>query len=260
VKVKRNCTVELVVDEETEKRLRQLCDLSSKLWNEINYARLKTWMEKKHVDFKATYREFYEKYKPLIGAVTTQTIIRKNDKAWKTFFRLLELRREGRLPPFMAKVSPPGFGKRNGSRTLWTIIRKDQYKMDGDRIVLQGLGAVGWIEARFKGPIYLRGERGELRICYDADRGKWYVHIAFSKVSEKMVRGEWRRVPQQPKGNLTAGIDIGINNLMAIYVEDGLTRLINGRPLKAIAFYWRERISKYQSDVEQIWSEDVEEA
>jgi len=28
-------------------------------------------MEKKHIDFKATYREFYEKYKPLIGAVTS---------------------------------------------------------------------------------------------------------------------------------------------------------------------------------------------
>jgi putative transposase len=245
--MKRTCVVELVVDEETEKKLKQLCDLSSKLWNEVNYVRLRMWLEKKPIDFEATYREFYEKYKPLIGAVTAQTIIRKNGNAWKTFFRLLELRREGRLPPFITKVSPPGFGKRNGSRTLWTVIRKDQYEMDGDRIVLQGLGAIGWVEVRCKGPIYLRGERGELMIRYDDDRKRWYAHIAFSKVSEKMVRGEWRRVPLQPKGNLTAGIDIGINNLIAVYVEDGSTRLINGKPLKAISFYWRKRISKYQS-------------
>jgi putative transposase len=46
------------------------------------------------------------------------------------------------------------------------------------------------MEVRYKGPIYLRGERGELRIRYDADRKRWYAHIAFSKVSEKMVRGE----------------------------------------------------------------------
>ena len=116
--------------------------------------------------------------KPLIGAVTAQTILLRNGNAWKGFFRLLELRREGKLPPFMTKVNPPGFGKRNGSRTLWTIIRKDQYKMDSDRIILQGLGAVGWIEVRCKGPIYLRGERGELRIRYDADKGRWYAHIA----------------------------------------------------------------------------------
>jgi putative transposase len=119
--------------------------------------------------------------------------------------------------------------------------------MDGDRIILQGLGAVGWIEVSCTGPIYLNGERGELKIRYNANRGKWYASIAFSKVSEKMVRGEWRQVPRQPKGNLTAGIDIGINNLMAIYVENGLTRLINGRPLKSISYYWRKKIAEYQS-------------
>ncbi|MCL7394527.1 MAG: transposase [Thaumarchaeota archaeon] len=245
--MKRVCVVELIVDEEAEKKLRRLCDLSSKLWNEVNYARLRMFLEKKGIDFKATYKEFYEKYKPLIGSATTQTILLKNSKAWKSFFRLLELRREGRLPPSMKKVSPPGFSKRNGSRTLWTIIRKDRYKMDGDRIILQGLGAIGWIEVKYRGIIHLRGERGELMIRYDTDRGKWYANIAFSKVSEKMVGDEWRRVPLRPKGNLTAGVDVGINNLMAIYVENGLTRLINGRPLKAIAFYWKERISKYQS-------------
>jgi putative transposase len=34
---------------------------------------------------------------------------------------------------------------------------------------------------------------------------------------------------------------------MAIYVEDGLMRLVNGRPLKAISHYWRMRIAEYQS-------------
>jgi putative transposase len=119
--------------------------------------------------------------------------------------------------------------------------------VDGDRIIIKGLGAVGWIEVRYKGPIYLRGKRGELRIYYDADRGRWYASIAFSEVSERMMKGEWRPVPKRPKGNLTAGIDIGINNLLAVYVENGLTRLVSGRPLKAISHYWRGRIAEYQS-------------
>ena len=123
--------------------------------------------------------------------------------------------------------------------------------MDGDRIILQNLGTIGWIELRYKGPIYLRGERGELMIRYDDDRKKWYAHIAFSKVSEKMVKGEWMRLPLQPKGNLTAGIDIGFNNLMAIYVENGLTKLVSGRPLKAISHYWRGRIAEYQSTLDK---------
>ncbi|MCC6023857.1 MAG: transposase, partial [Thaumarchaeota archaeon] len=137
--MRRTCIVELIVDEEVEKRLRRLCDLSSKLWNEVNHIRLKMWREKRPVDFKATYREFYEKYKPLIGAVTTQTVLLRNGKAWKSFFRLLELRREGRLPPFITRVSPPGYKKKRKSRVLWTIIRKDQYEMDGDRIIIKWL-------------------------------------------------------------------------------------------------------------------------
>jgi putative transposase len=106
---------------------------------------------------------------------------------------------------------------------------------------------------RYKGLIYLRGERGELRIRYDDDRKKWYASITFSKIYEKMVRGEWRRVPQQPKGNLTAGIDVGINNLMAIYVENGLTKLVNGRPLKAISHYWRGEDRRISINAGQVW-------
>jgi IS605 OrfB family transposase len=34
---------------------------------------------------------------------------------------------------------------------------------------------------------------------------------------------------------------------VAIYVENGLTMLVNGRPLKAISHYWRMRIAKYES-------------
>jgi putative transposase len=100
--------------------------------------------------------------------------------------------------------------------------------MDDNRIILQNLGTIGWIELRYKGVLHLKGERGELEIHYDDDKGRWYAHIAFSKISEKMVREEWRPVPRQPKGNLTAAIDIGVNNLLAIYVENGLTKLING--------------------------------
>jgi putative transposase len=46
---------------------------------------------------------------------------------------------------------------------------------------------------------------------------------------------------------LVASIDIGINNLITIYVENRLTKLVNGRPLKAISHYWRMRIAKYRS-------------
>ena len=98
------------------------------------------------------------------------------------------------------------------------------------------------------GFVHLRGEQGRLEIHYDADRGKWYAHMSF-KVSKKTVRMERKPVPQQPKGCLVAGIDIGINNLSktVIYIKDYLTRLVNSRRLKAISHYWRMKIAECQS-------------
>jgi putative transposase len=243
--MKRTSIVRLVVNKSSEEKLKLLCSLSSKLWNEVNYARRRMFFEKRGVDLKTTYKEYYEKYKTLIGSATTQQVLNKNDEAWKSFFKLLKLRKEGKLPPFITGVNPPGYKKKNNRRILWTVLRKDQYKIEGNRLVLKGLGAIGKIELRYKGLIHLKGDQGRLEIHYDQDRKKWYAHISF-EVSEKAVRGVWTNVPKKPRGDLVAGIDIGVNNLMAIYVENGLAKLVNGRPLKAISHYWRMRIAEYQ--------------
>lgn len=57
------------------------------------------------------------------------------------------------------------------------------------------------------------------------------------------------KVPREPEGGLTAGIDLDVNNLMAVYAENGESFLVNGRPLKSIAFYWQKRIAEYQSKI-----------
>jgi putative transposase len=51
----------------------------------------------------------------------------------------------------------------------------------------------------------------------------------------------------KPIGNKETGIDVGIKNLLAVYVEDGSALLINERPLKSISLYWRNKISEYQA-------------
>ena len=244
--MRRISIVELVVNGEVEDKLKVLCSLSAKLWNDVNYARRRMFFEKKRVDLKGTYKEFYEKYKALIGSATTQQILNKNNEAWRSFFKLLKLKKEGRLPPFIARVNPPGYRKSSGRRTLWTVLRNDQYSIEGDRLVLKGLGVIGRVVVRYKGLIHLRGKQGRLEIHHNPDRRKWYAHISF-EVSEKAVRGVFTKTPRQPRGRLVAGVDIGINNLMAIYVEDGSTLLVNGRPLKSISHYWRGKIAEYQS-------------
>ena len=78
------------------------------------------FFEGKGVDLKSTYRDFYEKYKALIGSATAQQILNKNNEAWRGFLALLKLRKKGKLPPFITKVNPPGYRKKAGRRTLWT--------------------------------------------------------------------------------------------------------------------------------------------
>ncbi len=92
----------------------------------------------------------------------------------------------------------------------------------------------------------MKGKQGRLEIIYDDVKRKWYAHISFN-VEERLSKNGWVKVPRQPKGNLTAGIDLGVNNLMAVYVENGESLLVNGRPLKSIAFYWQKKIAGYQS-------------
>jgi len=66
-KMRRTSIVELIVDKEAENKLKLLCSLSSKLWNEVNYARRRMFFEAGGVDLKSTYKDFYEKYKALIA-------------------------------------------------------------------------------------------------------------------------------------------------------------------------------------------------
>jgi len=85
-----------------------------------------------------------------------------------------------------------------------------------------------------------------LEIAYDEVRRKWFAHISLN-VEEKLEGNSWVKVPRTPKRSLSAGIDLGVNNLMAVYVENGESFLVNGRPLKSIAFYYQKKIAKYQS-------------
>ncbi|MEM0061570.1 MAG: hypothetical protein QW726_06550, partial [Fervidicoccaceae archaeon] len=113
--MRRTAVLRIAPDRDSENKLKLLCSLSAKLWNEVNYARRRMFFEEKRVDLRTTYREFYENYKALIGSATAQQVLNKNDEAWRSFFSLLKAKKECKLPPFVKKVNPPGYRKRGGS-------------------------------------------------------------------------------------------------------------------------------------------------
>ncbi|NJE02401.1 RNA-guided endonuclease TnpB family protein [Thermococcus sp. JdF3] len=243
--MKRSVTVKLQPSKEQEEKLHQLTDLGAKVWNRVNYLRRQQFFQGQIVDFNTTEKTVYEEFKKEIGSATVQQICRKNAEAWRSFFTLARKKRNGELPEWL-KPKPPNYLKECEKRKPFIILRNDQYRIEGNRLILKGLGKFKRLEIQFKGRIHLKGRQGRLEITYDEVRRKWYAHISFT-VKEKLESEEWVNLPRKPKGNLSAGIDLGVNNLMAVYVESGESFLVNGRPLKSIAFYWQKKIADYQS-------------
>ena len=108
--------------------------------------------------------DFAKKYRGLIGKTT--------DYVWRSFLRLLKLKREEGLPLFMKKVNPPGYKKKSKQKMLWVVFRNDQYTIENDRIIIKRLGVIGRIEVRYKGLIHLEGVEGSLEIRHDTDSGE----------------------------------------------------------------------------------------
>ncbi|NJE02564.1 RNA-guided endonuclease TnpB family protein [Thermococcus sp. MV11] len=244
--MKRSVTVKLQPSKEQEEKLYQLADAGAKVWNRVNYLRRQQFFQGQIVDFNTTEKTVYEKFKKEIGSATVQQIARKNAEAWRSFFTLARKKRNGELPEWL-KPKPPNYLKEDGKRKPLIVLRNDQYRIEGSKLILKGLGKFKRLEIQFKGRIHLRGKQGRLEITYDEVKRKWYVHISFSEVRERLEGEEWVKLPRKPKGSLSAGIDLGVNNLMAVYVENGESFLVNGRPLKSIDFYWRKRTAEYQS-------------
>ena len=243
--MKRSVTLKLQPSKEQAKILHQLADAGAKAWNRVNYLRRQEFFQHKIVDFNSTEKTVYEEFKREIGSATVQQIARKNAEAWRSFFSLLRKKRNGELPSWL-KPKPPLYLKEDGRRRPLIVLRNDQYKVEGNKLILKGLGKFKRLEVQFKGRIHLKGKQGRLEITYDPVKRKWYAHVSLT-VGEKLEGEEWVSVPRTPKGSLSAGIDLGVNNLMAVYVENGESFLVNGRPLKSIAFYWRRKIADYQS-------------
>jgi len=117
---------------------------------------------------------------------------------------------ERKLPPFMRRITPPGYWKdeATGRRRLILVVRQDRYIVDEQRrvIILKDFN----LEVKFTGRLRWFGRQGRLEIHYDETRNAWYACIPVEvgveeaktgRRSRHIVKGE-RRVIQieSPKG------------------------------------------------------------
>ena len=254
---RRTNVVRLLPNGAQERRLRRLADVCARLWNELNFERRRQFFSGNGVDFRGTWVKYYEKYKNVLGPANAQAVMQKNNEAWNAFFSLLKLKKQGKLPPHMRRVSPPGYWKdrETGKRKLIIVIRQDRYEVDVESrvIILKGFN----LKIKFAGGLRWFGRQGRLEIIYDDAKNAWYAHIPVEvgvgetrtgKKTKHIVKGERRSIQiKSPKGNKVASIDLGINNLASVVVSDGTWLLYKGVRAKEDFFYFQRRIAEIQS-------------
>jgi len=252
----RTVRLRLLPNGSQERKLRRLGDVTARLWNELNYARLVQYRETGVVDFKGTEREFYYKYNDVLG-VNAGVVIQLNNQAWNSYFELNRMYKQGELPKFMNKPSPPGFWKDKvlGKRELIILVRNDKYYIEpingGEGyIVLKTWG----LKIKYAGRIKWSGKQGTLIIKYED--GRWFAYVPIT-VGEKpaksnpkgYVKGTYEKIQiEKPKGNNKAFIDIGLNNLFAVvFNHTDVAILIKGSTIKAEYYWWKREVKTYQS-------------
>jgi putative transposase len=212
------------------RRLRRLASISARLFNEVNYERRQQFFRGERVDLEGTWDRYYERYKGALG-VNAQAVLQKNNEAWSSFFSLLKLKREGKLPPIMKRVGPPKYWKDRGSkeRKLILVVRQDRYVVDeqNHRLFLRDFN----MEIDFAGGLRWHGKQGRLEIRYDEARRAWHASIPVEvgvettrngNESKHIVRGERRSIRiAGPRGDEAAGVDLGINMLASAVTSSG---------------------------------------
>ncbi|MFP3313080.1 MAG: transposase [Thermocladium sp.] len=242
-----------------ERKLRRLANASAKLFNEVNYERRQQFFREGRVDLKGTYDKYYEKYKDELGSANAQQVLNKNNEAWSSFFSLLKLKKENKLPPHMNRVSPPSYWKNEDGRKLILVVREDNYMVDelNHKLILKYFN----MEIRFTGRLRWLGKQARLEIYYDEVGNAWYASIPVEvgvevtktgRRSKHVVRGERKSIQvKSPKGNKMASIDLGINVLASVVINDGTWLLYKGVRTKEDYFYFGKRIAEAQSSADK---------
>jgi len=252
----RTVRLRLLLNGAQERKLRRIADTTARLWNELNYARLVQYREAGAVDFKGTEHEFYHKYKGVLG-VNAGQVINLNNGAWRSFKTLLRLCKQGKLPRFNGKPSPPGFWKDRllGRRELRILVRNDRYYLEPINNGEGYLVLKDWqLRIRYAGRIKWSGRQGTLVIKLEGNRWFAYVPITVGEKPAKTnpkgyVKGIHEKIRiENPKGSNKAFIDIGLNNLFAVVFNHTDTAiLIKGSTIKAEYYWWKREIKTYQS-------------
>jgi putative transposase len=263
----RTVRLRLLLSESGHRDLMGIGLTCTRLFNKLNYEKRQTFFKRELTPEKyyEINKKYYYRYNEVLG-VNAQAAIQKNDEAWNVFFKQLDLRKQGRLPQHIRKVSPPGYwmDRLTGEKEIHIFVRSDRYYLEP---VNEGEGYLVLVDfglgIRYVGRIRWEGKQGRLEIIYV--NGRWFALVpievgvdppksnkrGYVKPNYKDKKGRIvnpRSIKQRdPIGDKEAFIDMGLNNLFAVTISDGSAMLVKGGTIKSEYYWWKREIATYQS-------------
>lgn len=214
--------------------LRGYAEDSAILWNVANFERRKAWFNHERIpSYVAQWRVLkgLEVFKRL-GTGKSQALLQKLNEAWQSYFALLRMKKQGKLPPHITKANPPHYWKKDGKRIAKAFyVRSDCWSMNKKAISI----ARG-VKVQYQSGKLRVGKQGRLEVLHDTLLNKWYAHFPVS-----LIEGTSRVAGKM------ASLDLGICNLAALYVESERPIVYSGRAVLSDWIYRTKKIAVKQS-------------
>lgn len=208
------------------KELDNLCFLSKNLYNSTLYAvRQHYFQTKSYLNYNEANKKFKEEnnidYRMLPAKVSQQTQMLV-DKAFKSFFALKKKENiKAKIPKYLAK---------DGRQTV--VYEKGAINHRNNTLKLSKTN----IEIKTKIPYE---KIKQIRIV---PKTKFRIDV------EVLYKVECKVNTNKTK---YASIDLGVNNLLALFIDEDNPYLLNGKPLKSINQYYNKEISSLKSKLKE---------
>lgn len=213
----------------------EMCYNSKNLYNEANYiVRQEFINNKRYITYREMNKEFktHDNYK-LCGSQPANCTLRLLDKNWKSFFVAIKDWKE-HPNKYLGMPRLPSYKKKDG-RYIWEIPNNTVFIKENGKLhfAIRKMQSYNW-KTQAKGRVI---------------QVRFVPHSNFYMM-EVVYETEVMDLPSDFKSERIASIDLGVNNLVTLTNNIGLSPIIiNGRRVKSINQYYNKRRAKMQSEL-----------
>lgn len=231
----------------------ELCFKSKNLYNQSLYRIRKHFFEtKKYLQYTTLQKQLQNEKADCYTALNSknaQLILKRLDKNFKSFFELLKIKNKGK---YNKPVKIPHYkNTRTGrSNVIFNIqsmsktsYKKGYLKLTGTSFELPLQHTISTLEKEKKdGSKYITLSLKEAEI------------IPYNDCYMIIIKHEIKETPIKKDIGISAGIDLGVNNLVSILTNSKVVGhgsfLLSGKPLKSINHYYNKVLSELKSELE----------